>query len=66
LTEAGRAALETIGRVARAHEADVCAALTDTERNQLIALLGRIAEQQGLTPGVHPGYRTEDPAGARR
>lgn len=66
LTNAGRAALEAIGRVARAHEADLCAGLTDTEREKLIALLGRIAEQQGLTPGVHPGYRTVNPPAARR
>jgi hypothetical protein len=30
------------------------------ERQQLHALLTRIADQQGLIPGVHPGYRTLD------
>lgn len=58
LTEAGRAALATIGRVGRAHEASLTAALSDRDREQLVALLQRIAEEQGLTPGVHPGYRS--------
>jgi hypothetical protein len=34
----------------------LCAALTDEEREQLAALLKRIADQQGLRPGVHPGF----------
>src|SRR5215831_12368363 len=57
LTTSGRNALEQIGRIAREHDDAVCAALDLHERQQLNALLGRIAEQQGLTPGVHPGYR---------
>jgi hypothetical protein len=32
------------------------AALDETERQQLAILLQRVADQQGLTPGVHPGY----------
>jgi DNA-binding MarR family transcriptional regulator len=39
------------------HEDDICAALSTAERDQLHELLSRIAEQQGLTPGVHPGYQ---------
>src|SRR5215510_4496632 len=58
LTTAGRNVLEQIGRIAREHDDAVCAALHVDERQQLNALLGRIAEQQGLTPGVHPGYRS--------
>src|SRR5215813_13612369 len=58
LTTAGRNVLEQIGRIAREHDDAVCAALHVDERQQLYALLGRIAEQQGLTPGVHPGYRS--------
>jgi DNA-binding MarR family transcriptional regulator len=57
LTDAGRSALGTISRVAREHEAALTAALGDREREQLARLLARIAEEQGLTPGVHPGYR---------
>src|SRR5215468_7300284 len=58
LTAAGRNTTEQIGRIAREHDDAVCAALHVDERQQLNALLGRIAEQQGLTPGVHPGYRS--------
>src|SRR5499427_10623828 len=57
LTKSGRDVAEQMGRIAREHDDAVCAALDIHERQQLNALLGRIAEQQGLTPGVHPGYR---------
>lgn len=50
--------LREIATIAAAHEQDVCAALRADERVQLRDLLVRIARQQGLTPGVHPGYRT--------
>ena len=58
LTKSGRDVAERMGRIAREHDDAVCAALDIHERQQLNALLGRIAEQQGLTPGVHPGYRS--------
>src|SRR5262245_2117159 len=57
LTEAGREALEQIGRVGREHQDALCAALDESERAQLAGLLSRIAAEQGLTPGVHPGLR---------
>lgn len=57
LTTSGRDVLEQIGRIAREHDDAICTALNTHERQQLNALLGRMAEQQGLTPGVHPGYR---------
>jgi DNA-binding MarR family transcriptional regulator len=65
LTGAGQKAVQTIGRVGRAHEQDIVAALSAAEHATLVDLLGRIAAQQGLTPGVHPGYRTFKPAAAR-
>jgi len=46
-----------IGRVEREHQDALCAALSPREREQLADLLFRVAEQQGLTPGVHPGFR---------
>jgi len=49
--------LREIARVAAAHEDAICAALSADERAALKELLVRIARQQGLTPGVHPGYR---------
>lgn len=57
LTDAGSEALRQIGQVARRHNEAVCASLDDNERNQLAELLGRIAGQYGLRPGVHPGYK---------
>ena len=55
LTDKGRSTLKAIGQVAREHQEALCAALTGEEREQLATLLRRIADQQGLTPGVHPG-----------
>jgi DNA-binding MarR family transcriptional regulator len=56
LTEAGRASLEAIGRVALEHEQALLAVLSADEQRQLAALLQRVADQQGLTRQVHPGY----------
>lgn len=56
LTGKGREMLGTIGDVAREHQRDLLAALTEDERNQLHSLLQRVADQQGLTRNVHPGY----------
>jgi DNA-binding MarR family transcriptional regulator len=64
LTGDGRQTLAAIGRVARAHNEAVCAALDASERAQLASLLGRIATQQGLSPGIHPGYRRLGVSGA--
>lgn len=46
-----------LNRVAIAHEEAVCAGLDPKERQQLGALLQRVAANQGLEPGIHPGYR---------
>lgn len=58
LTAAGGQFLKTeVGPIGTAHEDDICTALTAAEREQLRGLLHRIADQQGLIPGVHPGYQ---------
>lgn len=57
LTDAGRELLGDIGRVAREHDDAMLAALSPDERAQLRDLLARVASQQQLTEGVHPGYR---------
>jgi DNA-binding MarR family transcriptional regulator len=57
LTDKGKGTLSEIGRIAREHKESLCAALTNAEREQLGELLQKIATDQGLTPGVHPGYR---------
>ena len=56
LTEWGHQVLVELSRVAAEHEESLCAALSRDERVQLRDLCQRIAEEQGLTPGVHPGY----------
>jgi DNA-binding MarR family transcriptional regulator len=57
LTRAGGEALQQIGRIGREHQDALCAALNTSERAQLADLLRRIAEEQQLTPGIHPGLR---------
>jgi DNA-binding MarR family transcriptional regulator len=57
LTPAGEELLGQVGRLAAEHEADVLAALDPEERRTLAGLLGRVAAAEGLTPGIHPGYR---------
>jgi DNA-binding MarR family transcriptional regulator len=58
LTAQGFEMLAAMGKVAQEHDEAVCAALTPAEKSQLTELLQRIAGEQGLTPGVHPGYRS--------
>lgn len=58
LTDDGMRTMGEIRTVATDHDADVTAALDDDERRVLVALLRRVADQQGLSPGVHPGYAT--------
>ena len=57
LTAAGRQTTRRIAAVARQHEQALTAALDEHERAQLASLLERIARQQALAPGVHPGFR---------
>jgi DNA-binding MarR family transcriptional regulator len=57
LTDDGRRTLAELAGVAREHELAITAALDDDERAQLAGLLRRLAEEQGLAPGVHPGFR---------
>jgi DNA-binding MarR family transcriptional regulator len=63
LTEAGTAMLARVGEVTRAHEAAITASLTGADRDQLAALLRRLARDQGLAeqslPGIPPRHRPE-------
>ena len=58
LTEAGTAMLARVREVTRAHEAAITAGLSSAERDQLTALLRRLAAGQGLAgqglPGIPP------------
>jgi DNA-binding MarR family transcriptional regulator len=57
LTAKGRRTLEAVTRISLEHDDAICASLTEAEREQLAGLLQKIADDQKLTPGVHPGYR---------
>jgi DNA-binding MarR family transcriptional regulator len=57
ITRAGREMLEQIGQISRTLQDALCASLDDAERAILAELLARIAAEQRLTPGVHPGFR---------
>jgi DNA-binding MarR family transcriptional regulator len=66
LTQEGVSMLQAIGRIAREHQQALLASLSAEEQRQLSALLQRVASQQGLLKGVHPGYAgSEGPAGSK-
>lgn len=57
LTEKGSGVIGSLMGLAREHNKVMCAGLTAEECAALEALLRKVATQQGLAPGVHPGYR---------
>ena len=57
LTAAGKKVMGKIGELARQHERLMTAGLDAEQRNILRQLLGVVAENQELTPHVHPGFR---------
>src|SRR5271169_913323 len=58
LTAAGKKLMRKLSELARQHELRLTAALDPEQRGALRTLLAAVAQQQGLTPHVHPGYRT--------
>ncbi|GAA1035058.1 MULTISPECIES: MarR family winged helix-turn-helix transcriptional regulator [Amycolatopsis] len=57
LSDKGQETMAELAKAAAAHEDEMTAALSTEERSVLRGLLGRVAEDRGLTPGIHPGYR---------
>src|ERR1700736_3511828 len=57
LTADGKKLMEKLSRLVRQHERTLASGLTEAQRIQLRELLATLAEHQGLTPHVHPGYR---------
>jgi DNA-binding MarR family transcriptional regulator len=57
LTAAGKKLMRRLSELARRHEQRMTAALDAGQRDKLRDLLATIAQDQGLTPHVHPGYR---------
>jgi DNA-binding MarR family transcriptional regulator len=58
LSAAGEELMGRLSEVAAQHERAVAAGLSSADRTTLQKLLATVAAQQGLTPGVHPGFRT--------
>jgi DNA-binding MarR family transcriptional regulator len=61
LTEQGEELLTELRKLGAAHEQQICEPLSPAEHQQLTTLLQHMAEHHGLSPGVHPGYRTNRP-----
>lgn len=59
VTEEGRTLLDRAFVLAVEHERDLCADLSEEERDQLLDLLGRITDRLGLVPGVHAALTQE-------
>jgi DNA-binding MarR family transcriptional regulator len=55
LTRDGRRLLDKVMEISLEHERQLCKGLQPAERDQLITLLSRLAAEQGLGEGVHPG-----------
>jgi DNA-binding MarR family transcriptional regulator len=61
LTHEGRRLLDQIMEISLEHEQQLCSGLQPAEREQLLTLLNRLAAEQGLAEGVHPGAVDLDP-----
>ena len=58
LTASGKKVITKTGELGRQHDRLLTAGLDSQQRDILHQLLATIAEHQGLTPHVHPGFRT--------
>jgi DNA-binding MarR family transcriptional regulator len=58
LTPAGKKLMRKLSELARRHEHRMTAALDAAQLDMLRELLATVAKNQGLTPHVHPGYRS--------
>jgi len=58
VTPKGKETMAQIAAISQQHNEALCASLNEEERAVLVGLLQRIADQQGLLRGVHPGFST--------
>ena len=65
LTAAGKKLMRRLSELAHQHDLRLTAALDAEQRDALRGFLAALARQQGLTPHVHPGYRTLGRSGGR-
>lgn len=67
LTASGKRMMQKLSVLARQHEDQMTAGLSDKQRDTLRELLAAVAREQRLAPRVHPGYRKlGPPVGIRR
>jgi DNA-binding MarR family transcriptional regulator len=64
LTEAGAATMQKLRAVSEEHDQAVLGTLTNAQREQLHALLTRLAETRDVDTEVHVGYSKRDNAGS--
>jgi len=57
LTPSGGQSLVQIGHAAREHNYELMSGLSAEQQRQLTELLEILVQRQGLSKGVHPGYR---------
>ena len=57
LTEKGAKMLRQAMLISVEHNEEICAPLSQDERDVLAQLLDRLSSAHNLIPGVHPGYR---------
>lgn len=60
LTAKGRQTLEAVMKMSAEHEKELTSGLSEPQVKRLRHLLSRMVEEQGLTPGVHPGVSVLD------
>jgi DNA-binding MarR family transcriptional regulator len=58
LTASGKQLMRKLSELVRQHERRLTVGLDAEQRASLRELLAAVAERQGLTPHVHPGYRS--------
>ena len=61
LTRSGKKLMSKISELARQHERWITAGLDAEQRATLRELLSALAQERGLTPHIHPGFRTLGP-----
>ncbi len=66
LTASGKKLMSKISDLARQHERRVTAGLDAQQRATLGELLAALAQERGLAPHVHPGFRTLGRGGGPR
>jgi DNA-binding MarR family transcriptional regulator len=66
LTASGKKLMAKIADLARQHERRITAGLDAEQRTALRDLLAMLADARGLTPHVHPGFRTMGRGGGPR